>query len=541
MKWFMTFANVRACFARKGYLFLFSIYALLSGCASLPHDKPMMYSSAFAQTAHTMLGRAVESASQNHPGQSGFTPLDSGTVAFAARMALAEAAQTSLDIQYYIWHNDKIGKLFAAALLHAADRGVRVRLLLDDWGVYDADEVLAALVLHPKIHIRLFNPFKYRHLRKMETLLSFSRINRRMHNKSFTADNQITIVGGRNIGEEYFDANDDVNFSDFEVMALGPLVDEVSGAFDRYWNSEIAVPVQHLIPQAKNRDLVSLRSTLDEHYSKMQGSPYLQRISESRLVSQLLHSQVPMYWGEALVVYDEPEKVVTSIKDRDDHLVSKLHPLLSDTDEELIIISPYFIPGQEGVEQFETLIDNGLSVKVLTNSLASTDVGIVYSGYKPYIRPMLKAGVELYEARPEITNTKARKKSDKRIGSSSRSSLHTKLYVFDQRKIFVGSLNLDPRSTVLNTELGIIFINDEFGQLIAQEFNKQIHQNSYQLRLTGKQMNPKEEQFDDDINQLIWLEHSDNGIIEHKVEPHVGFWRRLGVDLLRLLPIENQL
>lgn len=241
-------------------------------------------------------------------------------------------------------------------------------------------------------------------------------------------------------------------------------------------------------------------------------------------------------------MYDEPEKVLTSTKQRDAHLVNKLHPLLRDTDEELIIISPYFIPGQQGVEQFAMLIDNGLSVKVLTNSLASTDVGIVYSGYKPYIIPMLKSGVELYESRPDSINNKDRKKSDKRIGSSSRSSLHTKLYVFDREKIFVGSLNLDPRSTVLNTELGIVFINDKFGQLIAQEFNEQIHQSSYQLQLNDEQISTKgESQFDDGTSPLLWLEHRDNGIIEHKVEPHVGFWRRLGVNLLRLLPIENQL
>ena len=540
MKPAMFSASFARYFTGKWYLLLLLLLGLLSGCTSLPYGETRVNSSTYTQTDHTRLGRAVQSASQNHAGQSGFTPLDSGIVAFAARMVLADAAQASLDIQYYIWHNDEIGKLFAAALLRAADRGVRVRLLLDDWGVYDADEVLAALDRHPNIHIRLFNPFKFRHLRKIETLFSFSRINRRMHNKSFTADNQITIVGGRNIGNEYFEAHDDVNFSDFDVLALGPLVNEVSGSFDRYWNSEIAVPVRDLISQANNEESEKFRSILEDHFRKMQDSPYMQRVRESRLVSQLLQGQMQMYWGEAFVVYDDPEKVVTSTDERDSHLISKLDPFLKDTDEELIIISPYFIPGQQGVEKFATLIDKGLRVRVLTNSLASTDVGIVYAGYKPYIVPMLKAGVELHEAKPDINRKKDHKKSSSRIGGSSRSSLHTKLYVFDREKIFVGSLNLDPRSTVLNTELGIIFISEEFGQLIAQEWSRRIHQTSYQLRFADEQMSSEQGE-DDDIFRLRWLEYTDNGIIEHRDEPHVGFWRRLGVDLLGTLPIESQL
>ncbi len=540
MKSAMSSASYTPCFGNKWYLLLLIFYVLLTGCASPPYGETRVNSNAYTQTDDTRLGRAVQRASQNHSGQSGFTPLDSGVVAFASRMVLAEAAQTSLDIQYYIWHNDEVGKLFAAALLRAADRGVRVRLLLDDWGVYDADEVLAALDLHPQIHIRLFNPFKFRNLRKLETLFSFSRINRRMHNKSFTADNQITIVGGRNIGNEYFDANDDVNFSDFDVMSFGPLVNEVSSSFDRYWNSEIAVPVRDLISQASNEELEKIRSILEDHFHKMQDSPYMQRVKESHLVSKLTNEEMHMYWGDAIVVYDDPEKVITSTEDRESHLVSKLSPYLKDIEEELMIISPYFIPGQEGVEQFAKLIEKGLKVKVLTNSLASTDVGVVYAGYKPYIVPMLKAGVELHEARHDIIRKKDRNKADSRIGSSSRSSLHSKLYVFDRERIFVGSLNLDPRSTVLNTELGIIFINKEFGQMIAQEWSKRIKQSSYQLRLIDKQT-VNEEGEDDDVFRLRWLEYNENGIIEYKDEPHVGFWRRLGIDLLGLLPIESQL
>ncbi|MDY6978441.1 MAG: phospholipase D family protein [Pseudomonadota bacterium] len=524
-------------FCAKIILFLFIALAFPPGCTSLPHGASRTYSSAVSENVETRLSRAIQSARQNHPGESGFTPLQSGLAAFAARMALAESAERSLDIQYYIWHNDEIGELFAAALLRAADRGVRVRLLLDDWGVYDADELLSTLEMHPNIDVRLFNPFRFRSLRKIETLLSFSRINRRMHNKSFIADNQITIVGGRNIGNEYFDAHDAVNFSDFDVLAIGPLVREVSDAFDRYWNSDIAVPVRDLISPPTDADLTNLRTDLSEHIREMTDSSYMKQVRQSDLVSSLKQGQVRLYWGDAHVIYDDPEKVVTSTQERDTHLITRLGPLLQDTDEELIIISPYFIPGKRGVAQFSKLTSKGIRVRVLTNSLASNDVGLVYAGYKPYIIPMLKAGVELYEAKPGTNITGNGKTDTDRIGSSSRSSLHTKLYVFDQEKIFVGSLNLDPRSTVLNTELGIVFTNKEFGELIAKEWQNRIRRTSYQLRLVGE---PKASE-EDDIFRLRWIEYTEDGIIEHKVEPYVGFWRRLGIDFLGFLPIESQL
>lgn len=515
------------------------LFVIVSSCTSLPINPDRKQSTVITDTADTDLGGAVARLSEKQGSKSGFSALVNGLDAFAARVFLSRTAERSIDVQYYIWHNDDVGNLFAVELIKAAERGVRIRVLIDDVGLAATDEGLVSANAHPNIEIRLFNPVINRSWRMVESVFSFSRINRRMHNKSFTVDNQVTIVGGRNVGNEYYDADPDVNFSDFDVLAVGPVVQEVSGSFDKYWNSKFSIPVTEIIniPARPVEELLKSTVEISEEYKS---SPYVKALKKTDFIDHIKNGTLPLFWGEAHVVYDEPEKLKQSIANKDYNLLTKLNPLIGDIRKEFIIISPYFIPGKDGVEKVASLVDQGVSVKVLTNSLASTDVGIVYGSYSKYRIPLLVAGAELYEAKPDPKMLrKPKKKTKTHFGSSSQSSLHSKVYTFDGKKVFVGSLNLDPRSVDINTEIGILFENEEFAERIADWWDREIKIHAYELQVLI-------EEIDDDWEikkekSLVWLEHSNSGVKKHIVEPYVGFWRRLGVSFLAMLPIESQL
>ncbi|WP_455218876.1 phospholipase D family protein, partial [Kaarinaea lacus] len=372
-----------------------SLHFVMAGCTSLPTNPDRKQSTLIEDTSDTFQGQAVTRLSAGKGSKSGFNPLVNGLDAFAARVFLSRTAERSIDVQYYIWHEDEVGGLLAAELIKAAERGVRVRVLIDDVGLGAPDEGLISVDAHPNIEIRLFNPVINRSWRMVESAFSFSRINRRMHNKSFTTDNQLTIVGGRNVGNEYYDADPDVNFSDFDVLAVGPVVREVSESFDKYWNSEFSIPVSEII-SATATPIDAVVENIIDNEKERKNSPYLQAVKESNFVDHVKNGTLPLYWGEAHVVYDEPEKLQQSTTNRENHLLTKLNPLVGDIQKDIIIISPYFIPGKDGVKDLADLVKQGVSVKVLTNSLASTDVGVVYAGYSKYRIPLLVAGTELY-------------------------------------------------------------------------------------------------------------------------------------------------
>ncbi|WP_455207038.1 phospholipase D family protein [Kaarinaea lacus] len=513
------------------------IATMLNGCTSLPKNPDRAQSNAIVSTDDTRLGEAVGKLSEGKGVMSGFSPLSDGLDAFAARAVLANIAEKSIDVQYYIWHNDDVGDLLAVALLKAAERGVRVRVLIDDIGLGATDEGLIAFDSHPNLEIRLFNPRINRAWRAVESVFSFNRINRRMHNKSFTVDNQVTIVGGRNVGNEYYDANPDVNFSDFDVMAVGPVAREVSASFDKYWNSEFAIPVAEIIKQSTISVEELLRRVV-AYEAELMDSPYVKAVKNSQFLQHIRNSSLPLYWGEAHVLYDDPEKLSSDSKET--HLLTKMTSLIDDPEKELIIISPYFIPGNKGVEDIATVIAKGASVKILTNSLSATDVGAVHAGYAKYRIPLLKAGTDLYEAKPDPAFEEARKRKKKSgYGGSSRSSLHSKVYVFDRNKVFVGSMNLDPRSTEINTELGILFENSELAAIIGNFWDNDIKKIAYELKLQIEEVagdwGPHTQ------TSLIWLEHLGDEVKTYTEDPKTGFWRRFGVKFLGVLPIENQL
>ena len=515
---------------RLSYIISVLVFTL-SGCASLPENANRTESQAFTDTQDTLLGRDVQEYRDQGKTGDGFILLGSGLDAFVARAALAEAAERSLDVQYYLYHNDLVGKLFTGFLWKAAERGVRVRLLVDDMGLDGRDAGIIALDSHPNIELRIFNPFDRDIARGAQYVTGLGSVTRRMHNKSFTADNMATIIGGRNIGNEYYDADPTLEFADLDVLAIGGVVKEVSNSFDKYWNASLAYPATTIIKQRPSQEeLQKMEENLLLFMEEQQTSNYMTALLNSELSQKIRDNTITYHWGDAAVVVDHPEKICSPRDANELHLMTQLAPYFESIEKELIIISPYFVPGDEGVEFFKSLTDKGIRVKVLTNSLSSNDVGIVHAGYSNYRKALLRNGVELYEMNKKLT--RAQRKDKKGVGSSSKASLHAKVFVLDREKVFIGSLNLDPRSFYENSEIGLIINSTEIAQGMAKGFEDDINKFTFRLEL-------KEDEDGDE--QLLWHGYEDGSPVTFDVDPYTSFWRRLGVGFMSLLPIESQL
>lgn len=500
---------------------------LLVACSSLPplpslEGRSESFALPAAQTADTRLGRAIAPLRAAHPQLSGHFPLLEGHDAFVARALLAGLAERSLDVQYYIWQPDLTGRLLLEALHAAAERGVRVRLLLDDNGVQGLDPELAALHRHAHIEVRLFNPFTLRGNRAVGFLTDFPRLNRRMHNKSFTVDNQVSLIGGRNIGDEYFDASDGVLFADLDLLSVGPVVEEVSADFDRYWASASAYPVDRLLPEPPTEALAQLRQRATELQRQPAAAEYLQALRHTAIVPRLLDGSLALEWAPTRMVSDDPAKGLGAAA-RQDKLPHQLAEIIGTPQRHLELVSPYFVPTASGVESLAALAAEGVRVRVLTNSLDATDVAVVHSGYAKRRRALLAAGVELYELRRLGPPLEPRRRLEPR--SSSGSSLHAKTFAVDDERVFVGSFNFDPRSARLNTELGFVIDSPALARQIEAVFDGPILRHAYQPRL-------------DADGRLYWLEPHDGQWLRHDREPGTSLWQRLGVSLLSLLPID---
>jgi cardiolipin synthase C len=510
----------------------------LTACASLPVDIPREESHTLKNTADTRLGRALGPLQGAHPGLSGAYPLSRGQDAFLARLALVEAAERSLDVQYYIWRNDSTGRVLVDHLLRAAERGVRVRLLIDDLGTAPNDAHLSLIDAHPNIEVRLFNPITSRSARMLGTLVDFGRVNRRMHNKSFTADGQATIVGGRNIGDEYFEAAPDLDFADMDVLAIGPVVNQVSNSFDLYWNSPAAIPIAALAPgRISEKEVTRARAALAEYGESQRAGAYAEALRNGDLARELRTGALNFFWGKAEALYDDPAKITQSPQDQSTHLLPQLAKITDATQSEMLIVSPYFVPGDAGVAYFKRMRERGVRVMVLTNSLAATDVSAVHAGYSRYRRALLESGVELYEIKATARRPgekKTRSGSGPGLGGSSRASLHAKVFVFDRKVLFVGSLNLDPRSTALNTEIGLVFETPDLAAQGAAQLLAAVSGNSYRLVLAPGASGTT-------TRKIEWVEQDNGREVRHDSEPQAGVWRRLGVWFMSWLPIESQL
>lgn len=497
--------------------------SFLSGCSLPPLDK-RSESTALTpeQSADTPLGRGIAPVAAAHPGKSGIHPLPNAYDAFAARMMLARAAERSLDVQYYIWHNDMTGTMLLEALHEAADRGVRVRLLLDDNGTAGLDPVLSALNEHANIEVRLYNPFVLRWPKPLGYVTDFKRLNRRMHNKSFTADNQATIIGGRNIGDEYFGATTDVLFTDLDVLAIGAAVNDVSMDFDRYWASDSAYPVDRLLKPAEPGALQALAQQASKVERSPEAAAYAEAMRQLPFIRQLMQGDLTLEWATTRMVSDDPRKTLGTAPP-EAMLPHQLHEIIGAPKTDLELVSPYFVPTATGTEAFAKLAQRGVKVQVLTNALEATDVAVVHSGYAKRRKDLLASGIELFEMKRKAGGVE-RNKSMGPFGSSG-SSLHAKTFAVDGERIFVGSFNFDPRSATLNTELGFVIDSPTLAGHIAQAFKQDIPNVAYRVCL-------------DDKGDLYWLEQRDRKTIRHDTEPGTTMWKRFSVWFVSLLPLE---
>lgn len=502
---------------------------LLAGCQSLPSLEGRPLSSAYSkeQVADTYFAQALAPIETLHgEGQSGIFPLIEADEAFAARMMLAKYAQRSLDVQYYIWRGDMTGTMLFESLHEAADRGVRVRLLLDDNNTNGTDPVLQALHSHANIEVRLFNPFMVRSLRWPGYITDFSRLNRRMHNKSFTADNALTIIGGRNVGDEYFGATDDVLFADLDILSAGAAVQDVSDDFDKYWHSASSYPVDRVVRSQHNYSLESLRADALTIAASPAAQQYVESLRESPFITQLEQRSIDFEWLQVRMVSDDPRKGFGQAK-KESLLIQQFQDIIGDPTVDVELISPYFVPTQAGVEAFAWLVRQGVEVKVLTNSLSATDVSAVHAGYAKRRKALLKSGVILYEMQRHPTQVKKMKPKKRFLGSSG-SSLHAKTFAVDRKHVFVGSFNFDPRSANYNTELGFVIESPRLAQRINQAFYDEIPAHAYHVKLTAN-------------DRLYWVEQRDTGVEIYTSEPNSSVWRRVVVHLFSWLPIEGLL
>ena len=476
------------------------------------------------ERGRTPLDQRIGATTDAHPGESGLLLLDENLDAFAARGLSARKVERSLDLMYYIWHDDLTGRLLLAEALSAADRGVRVRILIDDIGTSRTSDAMIAMAHHPHIEIRIFNPTRARQgglRRGIEMMLRAFSVTRRMHNKAWIADGRVAILGGRNIGDAYFDAATQTNFRDMDVLVMGPAVAQTEKIFDDYWNSGLALPVDRLSPlKDPGVALTRIAAELSNAANEAAARPYLERIAK-RLSLLDPETTRPDWTRAARVIADPPRKVLG--KEGKNWLMHDLLPVFDAARERLEITSPYFIPGEEGTAALAAIAAKGVSVSVLTNSLAATDVAAVHGGYARYRVPLLEAGIKLWELRPE------HQERDFSLRGSSRASLHTKAFTADGHMGFIGSMNLDPRSASLNTEMGVLFESEALARKMAAIWQRDTAPSrSYEVCLTS----------DGDVE---WA-GSRNGVpVRYDREPEASFWRRLTAQAIGLLPLESQL
>ena len=463
------------------------------------------------------LAAAVTKSAHERLGLTGIAPLEDGRDAFAARILLANAAVSSIDVQYYIWRGDMTGHLLLKALYRASNRGVRVRLLLDDNGIDGLDVVLAAMDAHPNMEVRLYNPFILRRFKRLSFAFDFFRLNHRMHNKAFTVDGCVSILGGRNVGDEYFGTGTNPLQIDLDVLAVGDIVPRISADFDRYWNSVPVIPAAQILGTSDNTGVIS--TMLAAFEAAPDFNEYRLLLETCDIVSSLERGDLALEWTEAVLVSDDPVIGFDAVPRRDlfvTRLLSAVGPIKTRFDG----VTPYFVPGAAGVKAFAALQQHGVAVRMLTNSLDATDVMPVHAGYAKRRKDLLRAGVGLFELRPRPRGPTSLDKLGP-FGSSG-SHLHAKTFAVDGNRVFVGSFNFDPRSATLNTEMGLLIQSTRMAQRLHDAFDRGLDELAWRVELCE--------------GRLIWTGAS-NGAATH-VEPGTTFARRAALTFIGWLPVE---
>ena len=512
-----------------------SIAITVTGCSTLPKHKIESIPETALQvdTAQTTLAQIIQPLQEQHPDLTGYLVLFEPLEALATRLSLIDKAEKRLDLQYYIWDNDKVGSLALHALIRAADRGVKIRLLIDDNNAKSTEGIFLALAQHPNIEVKLFNPYRFRKYRALDMILDLKRINRRMHNKSFIADHQVALIGGRNMTNQYYNVSDNYQFSDVDVMLVGTAVKDISHSFDEYWNHEYAYKVQEVVKQsAHHLSYESLKRQLDEHYKRVTVQNYLDLTSNSQAIDSLMSRDIQLDWVKAEVVKDSPDKIKSKAKKKE-HLNFQLIQHLEQPEKNVDLISAYFVPEKKGAKMLTDLAKDGVKVRVLTNSFKANDVAVVHAFYGKYRQNLLEHGVQLYEFLPALNkndldkNTEdLAKKAKVSIKGLSRSSLHAKLMALDEKQVFIGSFNFDPRSAYLNTEIGVLLNSPPLAQAVHTTMDENLSKYAYKLVLDANK-------------KITWQRQTPQGPVIYTKEPRMKWWQRAGIKMLSWLPIEG--
>jgi phosphatidylserine/phosphatidylglycerophosphate/cardiolipin synthase-like enzyme len=493
---------------RKSCSGLLATLLILSGCAGLPRHFEKTHSEALAEPGQTRLGEIV-AADQFGRNLSGIRLLTTGEEALASLIALADHAQRTLDIQYYIIHEDDSSRTLLAHVRRAADRGVRVRLLVDDLNTAGEDRRFMHLSQHADVEVRVFNPFpggrSATWSRFLASVNDLPRINHRMHNKLFVADNSIAITGGRNIGDAYFTRDTRSNFIDLDVVAAGEIVPQLSATFDAFWNSRYAYPIASLAASAETESTAA--------------APVEVTISANAnwLAQELDNGVVSLTWVPATVLADKPARLASDVNSEEELTVANdIRELMRSAKQELLIISPYFVPGAAGMSLLRQLVSQGVHIRILTNSLASTDSPLVYTGYSRYRAGLLKLGIDLREMRPRL----GLKRPRFHPFQSSNASLHAKALVIDQKTVFVGSLNMDGRSRRFNSELGLVMRSTDIARQVTNILDDVSADGSYRLSLV------------DHTNRIEWFSGEPGQEQVWHNDPETTLTQRLVLDAL---------
>ncbi len=495
-----------------------------------------------ADPQSTRLGAQFARAAKEHDGRSGFRIIDTGVDGFLLRAQMINAAQRTLDLQYFIFRGDQVGRLLTDALVRAAARGVHVRVLVDDGDTVAGDGQILTLDGRPNLEAGVFNPFSYRgHSRLLlglEFVFEASRLDYRMHNKLLVSDDSVALVGGRNIGNQYFQMDPQSQLADDDVFAAGPVVAQLAGTFDEYWNSRFAIPARALSRAGHspgNRTAKMWRRSQRRQMSSLAspGVDYVARIASGEPYAGIISGQSPLVWANAEVVCDSPDKkLVRSRKRRGQLMQPQVAAAAAMVNSELLMITPYVVPAPEEMKLLSGLRGRGVTIRVLTNSLMTARSLLAQSGYMHYRLPLLREGVHLYEIRARLGNDKGSGQTT-RISRFGNYSLHAKQFVFDRRRVFFGSMNFDRRSRDLNTEVGVIIDSRRLATEIALRFQAMsAPANAYTVRLrteaTGTQ-------------HLVWdtIEH---GVpVEYDSEPVRSATGRMEVKMLSLVHMDGEL
>ncbi len=492
-------------------------------------DRPKIEQETAAGVSNTDLVAAVSAQNEIHPDLSGYHPIVTGANAFAARSILTGMATRNIDAQYYIWHNDQAGQLLLKDLWEAAERGVIVRLLLDDFNnSAKFDQHLLRFASHPNIAVRIINPLMHRKFSTLNYVTGLPRINRRMHNKSMTFDKQITIIGGRNIGNEYLSNDQSSQFADLDVLLIGKVVADIDNSFASYWSSPLSFDIETLakFDDDVTPDFLKALDKLGIDEENNEGSSltvYKAAIKDSTIDTDLINKRVPFRWTDMQFLSDDVGKLSKSVSS-ETNLVHQLRTLLGSPTKKLTIISSYFVPTKDGVDTLVKLAESGVDIKILTNSFDATDVTAVHSGYSQWRPSLLRSGVKIYE----LKSTAAEEKRDNKLWrarSQSSTSLHAKTFAVDDYQVFIGSYNVDPRSANINTEMGVIINDDELARQLHGALSDDLLNQAYEVKLL-------------DNGSLEWHTMEDGKEVVYDSEPRVDMSDHVWLTIMSWLPID---